>query len=262
MSVRVSGLTYQTSNGATLVNKVDMDINHGELTCTLGPNGAGKTTLLRLLSGELRPTEGRIELLNTPLAHYSPDQRAKILGILPQSSALAFPYPVLDVVLLGRTPHHRSSSARADRDIAWDCLSVVEADHLGDRPYSTLSGGEKQRVQFARVLAQLHGMDGSAEGKVLLLDEPTSALDLAHQHQVLRIAKAFAERGAAVMAILHDLNLAAQYADRLVMMCKSRVVASGTVEEVLKPGMIHETYGVEAHVQMHPVLKCPLVSTC
>jgi iron complex transport system ATP-binding protein len=209
VTVQVSQLSYRIKTGQALVDGVDLDIPSGQVTCVLGPNGAGKTTLLRLLSCELAPASGSISLNGRNLKEYSAEERALRIAVLPQSSHLSFPYPVIDVVLLGRLPHRRHSSSSKDQQIAFEALEKVEATHLVKRSYSTLSGGEKQRVQLARILAQLDDGD-DLTGKLLLLDEPTSALDLAHQHQVLHAALGLASRGAAVFSVLHDLNLAAQ----------------------------------------------------
>ncbi|MBI1292170.1 heme ABC transporter ATP-binding protein [bacterium] len=256
-----NGVTFSIRSGRELVSNVSLSAEPGRLMAVLGPNGAGKTTLLRLLTGELMPTGGSVELDGVPLARSPQSDRACKVAVMRQSTELSFPYPAFDVAMFGRHPHHRTSSLRKDRRIVWDCLKRTASHHLAERSYPTLSGGEKQRVQLARVLAQLEDGEERLDGKVMLLDEPTSALDLAHQHQVLTVAREMAQRGAAVLAILHDLNLAAQYADRLLVLHDGQVAAQGPASEVLVPSLIEHVYRVRADVQPHPVHGVPFVCT-
>jgi iron complex transport system ATP-binding protein len=195
-----------------------------------------------------------------PLDDWSLIERARVRAVLPQDSTLSFPFTVLEVVLMGRTPHLKGVEGRVDHEIARASLDVVEARHLEQRLYPTLSGGERQRVQFARVLAQIwEPVPGSA--RYLLLDEPTSSLDLAHQHSSLNTARRLAHEGVGVLVILHDLNLAAQYCDDIVMLKDGRAVCAGTPSGVLTDENIFMTFGVKTLVMQHPTLKCPLVIT-
>ncbi len=258
--ISVRQLSFKLESKKYLLHDVSLDLNKGEILTVLGPNGAGKSTLLKLLSGEYKPTSGLITLNGENIQTMEADKRAREMAVLPQDNHLTFPFPVFDVVLLGRLPYIRTSTRQRDSLIALEALRSVSADHLIDRQYSTLSGGEKQRVQLARILAQLEEKE-DLSGKVLLLDEPTSALDLAHQHQVLRTAEGLARRGVAVLAVLHDLNLAAQYSESIIVLHEGRVVASGDTDSVIEPGMIKEVYGVQAYIHRHPVINCPLIST-
>lgn len=238
---------------ATLLDGLSLGVSPGEVVAIVGPNGAGKTTSLRLLAGETEPTGGRVLLDGTPLG--DPSELALRRAVLPQQSALGFGFSTLDVVLLGRTPH--GTTRRADLDAAARAMRRAGVEHLAAQRYPTLSGGERQRVHLARVLAQL---DGAADGdRYLLLDEPTSALDLAHQHAVLRVAQEEAATGTGVLAVLHDLNLAAQYADRIAVLADGKLVALGTAESVLTPAIVQCAFGISVMVTQNPCVACPLV---
>lgn len=259
--ITVTNATYRIPSGKAIVDSVSVTIDPGSVLGVLGPNGAGKSTLLKMLSADISPCEGSVELDSRSIRDYDSQSRALRIAVLPQSAELSFPYHVFDVALFGRLPHHRASNLRKDRAIVWECLERVEADHLAERSFQTLSGGEKQRVQLARVLAQLEDGNERLDGKVLLLDEPTSALDLSHQHQVLSVAKDVSRRGAAVLAILHDLNLAAQYSDQLMVLHEGKSVAQGCVDEVLTPDLVEHVYNVRADIRPHPLFQAPFVCT-
>lgn len=242
-----------------ILQGIDLGMAPGEFVGVLGPNGAGKSTLLAAICGELPLERGEVLFDGESLRAMSPRERARKLALLPQESSLQFPFTVFEVAKLGRIPHPPDTGR--DERIVEEALRAAGAWHLADRLYPTLSGGERQRVQFARVLAQL---DGAPEGapQALLLDEPTSNLDLEHQHTILRAARDLAaSRGIAVMAILHDLDLASAYADRLLLLRGGRVVAEGTPWEVLTEEKVGEVFGVRATVLQHPHADRPLVVT-
>jgi len=191
-----------------LIEDVSLQVEPGQVVAMVGPNGAGKSTLLRAICGEMHPAQGEIWFNDRALAQWSARQQAQMRAVLPQLSTLGFDFRVLDVVLMGRSPHVNGTESRRDYEIAFDALTMVAMSHFADRVYTTLSGGEQQRVQLARVLAQV--WDECPHGsRYLLLDEPTNNLDLAHQHAILRIVREFRSQGRGLLAILHDLNLAA-----------------------------------------------------
>lgn len=242
----------------TLGNKVILDnvsthFNSGELTILLGPNGTGKSSLLKLITGEY-PTQGSIEFFNQNTTLWSPKVLAKHLGVLPQSSSLSFNFSVKEVVELGGIP--LSASAATISELAEHNMGLTDTLHLKDRMYPSLSGGEKQRVHFARVLTQL---SQSNDKQVLLLDEPTSALDLSHQHQTLSLAKRLTEHGAAVVIVMHDLNLAAQYADRIMILNQGNIVADGSPWQVLTEPTIKQVYHFDVTVISHPTHGYPVL---
>ncbi|MCS6766928.1 MAG: heme ABC transporter ATP-binding protein [Candidatus Protistobacter heckmanni] len=264
-------LSYRAGHGAggrLLVDGVSLRVAPGEFIAILGPNGAGKTTLLRLLAGELDPARGEVELNGRRISSWGHVERARMRAVLPQESKLAFGFSALEVALFGRYPHRDHLLNKRDVDIALAALDAADAGHLAARDFTTLSGGEKSRVQMARVLAQLwepplpaKGGQDLGLGRCLLLDEPTAALDLAHQHTSLAAARRFAkEQGAAAVAVLHDLNLAGQYADRLLMMHGGRLVAEGAPADVIDAQTVERVFGLPVRVMRHPDTGLPLAA--
>ena len=245
---------------AEVLKGLSLAVAPGEVVAVLGPNGAGKSTLLAVLAGTLRPHRGEAALEGRALAAWAPRALALRRAVLPQHSELAFGFDVLEVVLLGRSPHAGTASRREDLAIAEACLAEAEVAHLAGRDYTTLSGGERQRVQLARVLAQVgFPRGGEGEARYLLLDEPTASLDPAHQHATLRTARRAAASGVGVLAILHDLNLAAMYADRLVVLSRGEVAAAGAAEAVLTEDLVRDVFALPVHVTRHPTRGCPQV---
>jgi iron complex transport system ATP-binding protein len=237
-----------------VLTDITLELKPGEVLGVLGPNGAGKSTLLGALCGELRAHQGSVWLDERELSDWTGTSRAQRLAVLPQVSTLDFAFRVEEVVGMGRLPH-QSGRAR-DAEIVAAALHAADAGHLSGRSYLALSGGERQRVHLARVLAQL--WPGEA-GQTLLLDEPTSMLDPLHQHTTLQAVREFANRGAAVLVILHDLNLAARYCDRLLLLEGGRPVALDTPEQVLRPEPLKAVFGLEVLVQQHPERGHPLI---
>lgn len=255
------GITIRIG-GKTIVEGVTAHVAPGEVLAILGPNGAGKSTLLRVLSGETEPDTGTVLLEGSPVSRSTCRNHARQRGVMPQQSSLSFPFTALEVALMGRTPHQKRG-VETQRDVAIAAAALQKADvyHLHERSYPTLSGGEQQRVHFARVLAQIWEAPASG-GRYLLLDEPTSSLDLAHQHETLSTARDLAAEGVGVAVVLHDLNLAAEYADHILLMKNGRLHSRGTPAQVLTSRNIEEVYGLRAIVRRHPDLDCPLVITC
>ncbi|SEE93887.1 heme ABC transporter ATP-binding protein [Pseudomonas migulae] len=237
-----------------VLTDITLELKPGEVLGVLGPNGAGKSTLLGALCGELPANHGSVWLDDRELRDWSGAQRAQRLAVLPQVSTLDFAFRVEEVVGMGRLPH-QSGRVRDDEIVA-AALQAADAGHLSGRSYLALSGGERQRVHLARVLAQL--WPGEA-GQTLLLDEPTSMLDPLHQHTTLQAVREFANRGASVLVILHDLNLAARYCDRLLLLEGGRPVALDTPEQVLRPEPLKAVFGLEVLVQQHPERGHPLI---
>ncbi len=244
-----------------LLDDVSINLLSGTVTCLLGPNGAGKSTLLRVLSGALASSRGGVQFNGRPLDQWEPDDLARARAVLSQSTTLGFAFSVVEVVALGRSPHVRQSSAVLDRQVIEAALVAADVAHLADRRYPTLSGGEQQRVQLARVLAQLMDGSGDVSGRLLMLDEPTASLDLAHQQQVLAIARDFSKAGGTILAVLHDLNLAASVADHVCLLKGGHLVTSGRPEEVLIPQMIEDVFAIRTAVLDHPGQAIPLVVT-
>lgn len=244
--------------GKPILSDLNLALHGGTLTALLGPNGAGKSSLLKCLTGEL-DYGGEIRLFGQPREQWQASILAHRLGVLPQSSSLNFPFLCEEVVRMGRLPH--SEPAARQHEIVRAAMAHCGVEHLANRLYPGLSGGERQRVQFARVLAQIwQAPNTSGSPRLLLLDEPTSALDLKYQHQLLTLARALAARDTAVLVVLHDLNLAARYADRLLMLADGKLMADGPPAEVLTPTLIQSLYDYPAEVMLHPQSGLPIVS--
>nr|WP_263787725.1 heme ABC transporter ATP-binding protein [Salinibacter grassmerensis] len=255
--ITLRDITVQIGD-ATLIERVSTAVRPGQVTAVVGPNGAGKTTLLRVASGELAPSAGTVRLDDRPLSALPEQEQARQRAVLPQASRLHFSFSVLEVVLMGRTPHVQGREGPEDWAIAEDALDAVGMAGFADRDFPTLSGGEQQRVHLARALAQIWTSPDDGH-RYLLLDEPTASLDLAHQQNVLRTARTFADQGTGVLAILHDLNLAAQFADHVVVMGNGSVHAQGAPASVLTPPCIDEVFGWPVCVLAHPTESCPLI---
>ncbi len=251
--LRTQNLQIRRGTKAVLTD-ITLELKPGEVLGVLGPNGAGKSTLLGALCGELKADHGSVWLNELESSQCTGVQRAQRLAVLPQVSTLDFAFRVEEVVGMGRLPYQ--TGRVRDDEIVTAALQAADAGHLSGRSYLALSGGERQRVHLARVLAQL--WPGQA-GQTLLLDEPTSMLDPLHQHTTLQAVREFANRGAAVLVILHDLNLAARYCDRLLLLEGGRQVALDTPEQVLRPEPLKAVFGLEVLVQPHPERGHPLI---
>jgi iron complex transport system ATP-binding protein len=244
-------LTY---GDRTIVDGLDLDVVAGTITAVIGPNGCGKSTLLRALGRLLKPTAGQVVLDGKRIDRVPTREVAKVLGLLPQAPSAPEGLTVADLVARGRHPHqawYRQWSAD-DEDAVAQALDWTGIADLAERPVDQLSGGQRQRAWISMALAQ--GTD------LLLLDEPTTFLDLAHQVDVLELVRRLhSEAGRTVVMVLHDLNLAARYADRLVAMREGRIVAAGKPAEVITEELLDEVFGLAARVIPDPVAGTPLV---
>lgn len=218
-----------------VLDRVTASAEDGDIVGLIGPNGSGKTTLLRTLYGALAPGGGRVEVDGVPVSRLKPIELARRIAVVPQEGTPELPITVVDMVLLGRAPLRSmfQSYTRDDHRKAASALRRVDARDLAERSFNTLSGGEKQRVLIARALAQ--------EADHVLLDEPTNHLDIRYQHEILTLIRALA---ITTVVVLHDLNLAARYCDRLVLLDRGQVVASGTSDAVLRPEVLEPVYRV------------------
>jgi iron complex transport system ATP-binding protein len=242
MRVETAALTVEIA-GARLVAEATLRADSGQVVGLVGPNGSGKSTLLRCVYRALRPSAGTVRLDGEDLHTLSAREGARRLAALPQEAVTEFDFTVAEVVAMGRLPHQRSTARTTDEDrkACEAALARVDAGHLADRGFLTLSGGEKQRVLIARALAQ--------QPSVLVLDEPTNHLDIAQQLDVLALVRG---SGLTVLTALHDLNLAALHCDLLYVIDGGRIVASGAPHDVLTPELLAEVFGVRAHRVPHP----------
>lgn len=250
IEIRDASLTLGNKN---VLDNVSACFQESTLTIILGPNGTGKSSLLKLLSREWQ-SNGQLSYYQQASSQWKPQILAKSMGVLPQYSNLTFAFTVQEVVELGGLTLRAPQQDIAN--IAKQKMQEMDVIHLANRRYPTLSGGEKQRVHFARVLTQLAQ---SPRPPILLLDEPTSALDIRHQHNTMQRAKDYAKNGATVVAVIHDVNLAAQYADRILMLHHGKIVEDGNPLHVLTAQKIENTYGWPVHVIAHPHANYPVV---
>ena len=256
--LKVDQLTWHTQRDRKrLLHKVCFSVEPGELVVLLGPNGAGKSTLLRLLAGDLPLQEGSIQWNGASLQGRDPRELAKSRSVLGQHNAVGLAFTVEEVVRMGRYPYYGNTPANSDLEAVDRAMHTALLDPLRARVLDTTSGGEQQRTHIARAFTQV---DNTAPGtRLLLLDEPLNDLDIRHQHALMNAARAFAKEGHCVLAVLHDVNMAAQYADRILLMKSSRITAAGAPDEVLTASILTEAYGLNAQVMPHPCHSCPLV---
>lgn len=241
--------------GRALLDRVSLDLQAGRVTVVIGPNGAGKSTLLKTLSGELNPDSGEVLYHDRRLRSLSPIELAAERAVLPQSTALSFPFTALEVVRMGAVAH----GSRDPNQAARQALARVGLAGFEARSYNALSGGEQQRVQLARVLAQMPLPVSSGRPRAICLDEPTASLDIGHQISVLELARDFARGGGVVLAILHDLNLAAEFADHLAILHRGKLVCEGRPRDVLNDAVIRDVYGISGTVSRLPADHIPYV---
>ena len=254
-ALTVETVSFQYDPGSPILRDVSLAVRSGEILSIVGPNGAGKSTLLRLLDRILLPLHGRILLGDRPLSRFTRAELARRMAFVPQDSGVTFPFTVFEIVLMGRSPHIRGAAFenQQDRERALEMMRLTDILHLRDQPITTLSGGERQRAWIARALAQ--------EPAILLLDEPNAHLDIAHQLEVVHILR---ERnrtaGLTVVAVSHDLNLAAAFSDRIAMLQQGALSALGTPTEVLTEERIRSVFGTTVLVDAHPEGGAPRVT--
>lgn len=229
-----------------ILKGIDFSAEAGQFTAIVGPNGSGKTTLMRAMTGEIS-CRGNLSLNGHDMRGLRPDQLARMRAVLPQATVLAFPFTVAEVVRIGLDVRKE----RADSLIV-AALSAVDLPGFSGRYYQELSGGEQQRVQLARVLVQVWQPVTEEGPRWLFLDEPVSSLDIAHQLTVMRLAADYARRGGGVIAVMHDLNLTAMFADRIALLMQGLVLAQGTPSEVLTDDTLSHAYGCRLRVNAVP----------
>ena len=253
MSLRAHEVSYRIGE-VELLHELDVGVAPGRVVALLGPNGAGKSTLLRVLSGELRPSRGVVELDGAPLHAIDAAALARIRAVVPQHSRLDFGFSVLEVVLLGRLPHPGRGESREDLEIAMAALQQCDVAHLPTRQFTSLSGGERQRVALARALAQIDAAGDKKHDCVryLLLDEPTASLDLSHAWSTLERLRSIAANGVGVIVAVHDLGAAVRFADEVLLLARGRRVAAGPARRALSPECLHRAFDIEIEVVTHP----------
>lgn len=243
--IEIRDLTYHVKD-RTIIRDFELSMDKGQFVSVIGANGAGKSTLLRLIAGELRPSRGRIDIAGKAVSAYTMKELAGFRAYLHQSNFMEIPFRVEEVVSMGR---YLKAGPRPDEErIIDECLHICSLTAIRNRSIRQLSGGEQQRVHLARVLAQLW----DAGSGILLLDEPISSMDIQYQHLTLAIAKAFSRVGFLVIAVLHDLNLAAQYSDQVLMMKAGKKIEFGRPPSVMTKPHIQSVFGIDSTVRTDP----------
>ena len=244
--------------GRRIISNIDFEIRQGELAAIVGPNGSGKTTFLRALSGEL-PYSGSVTMNGRDIASMKAWESASVRAVLPQATALSFPFTVREIVKLGLTGGRSGVLAGEDEQLPERALARVDLEGFAGRFYQELSGGEQQRVQLARVLCQVWAPVLDGVPRYLFLDEPVSSLDIKHQLIIMNIARDFARRGGGVVAILHDLNLTAMFAERIFVMHRGKLAAAGSPQDVFSDDLISKVFECRLKVGALPAAGTPFV---
>ncbi|HEX7904941.1 MAG TPA: heme ABC transporter ATP-binding protein [Chitinophagaceae bacterium] len=241
-----------------IVKNISVDFLPGEFTMILGPNGSGKSTFLKLFSGELKAKEGAICYSDKKIAELKKEELAKVRAVMSQQPELGFPLRVEEVVMMGRYPHFTFNPGKKDENICNEVIMQMKIEELKHRNYLTLSGGEKQRVQFARVLAQIWDMPLRGH-RYLFLDEPLTNLDINYQQEFLTIARSLTKTDTVLVAVMHDVNLAVQYADKLIFLKDGEMVSYGNPLDILSEDLIKKVFDVDTRIIQNPVNGLPLM---
>lgn len=252
--IAVKNIHYSAGQ-VKLLEDVSFEVLPGELLAVIGANGAGKSTLLKLLCKEIPASAGEIYIRQQPINSFKLDHLAKFRAVLTQSNTLSISFKVHELITMGRYPHFDNNPTDTDIDIVRTVMEETGTAQFANRDYNTLSGGEQQRVQLARVIAQIYDQPQG----LLFLDEPTNGLDLLYQQQILVLARNLADRGYCVVSILHDINFASRYADKVLILKKGKRIAFGKPQEVVTCDNIHQAFNIRVRLLNDDEFKCPLV---
>lgn len=259
--LKVENISFQVKANKKrkhILQDVSFEASSGEFLAILGANGAGKSTLIKLLSQEMKPTQGNILWKKRFLRKTSPQKMALERAVLTQNIQMSHDFPVNEVVLMGRYPHFKNYPLTKDWEAVETTMQQTDTLAFKGRTYASLSGGEKQRVQLARALAQLYD-EQVQTSKLLLLDEPLNNLDVRHQHNCLRLSQNFAQQGNVILLVMHDINLAAMYANKILLLHQGQVIGFGNPTEVLTEENLSHCYDFPVKVEHHPYHQCPAV---
>jgi iron complex transport system ATP-binding protein len=255
--LKVKGINFSIGK-KQILRDINLEFLPGQFNLILGPNGSGKSTLLKILSGELKEYSGEVFYGDKILQSIKKEELAKFRAVMSQQPELSFPLTVEEVVMMGRYPHFGFNPTKKDEIICRDVMAKMNIESFSDRNYLTLSGGEKQRVQYARVLAQI--WEPPATGyRYLFLDEPLTSLDINYQQEFLQIAREFTNDHTVLVIVIHDINQAIQFADQLFFLKDGKLIANGKVAQILTANLIKDVFNVEVFVIENPVNNKPLV---
>lgn len=245
--IEAKNITYLSASQQAIIKDISFSAQAGEMVVIVGPNGAGKSTLLKSLAGAIKPQQGKVLIEGKNIQEYTPNQLAKKRAVLSQHYNLSADFLVKDIVMMGRYPHFDGKPSVQDNDIIRQNLEVTGTEHLAERTIKSLSGGEQQRVHMARVLSQVT----HEENGILFLDEPISSLDIHYQFAILEIAHQKKQEGMTVIAVLHDLNLATRFADRLVIIKDGEKQADDVPAHILNAELLSTIYDIPIQVIQH-----------
>jgi iron complex transport system ATP-binding protein len=241
-----------------ILDGIDAEFKPGEFNMILGPNGSGKSTFLKIFSGEINKYEGSVLYSGEKISQIKKEDLAKYRAVMSQQPELSFPLMVEEVVMMGRYPHFTFNPNKKDEDICNEVMERMNLISFKERNYLTLSGGEKQRVQYARVLAQVWEKPPTGF-RYLFLDEPLTSLDINYQQEFLQIAREFIKADTILVAVMHDINLAIQYADKLFFLREGELIAHGSPKDILSEELIKQVFNVAVTIINNPVTNSPLV---
>ncbi|MCP4369379.1 MAG: ABC transporter ATP-binding protein [Deltaproteobacteria bacterium] len=253
-AVEINNLSFSYKN-IQILTSLSFSVPKGDFFIIIGPNGSGKTTLIKAISGILKPQEGKLKILDLPFGDYSRNSLAKTIALVPQLVSIDFPFTVAELVLMGRSPHLNILGLEQEKDlkIANRSMAFTEVEHLAHRKLDQLSGGECQRVFIARAICQ--------EPKIILLDEPTASLDLTHQMKIMDLMEKLKnELGTTIIMVSHDVNLAAMYSDRLLLLKNGEIAGLGKPDEILTLDILKKTYDCRLLVDESPVGRFPRIT--
>ncbi len=248
MILQAEKLSFVVGNKTTL-DKVTLAIPQGNLTAIIGPNGAGKTTLLNCIDGDATPTTGHVYFDRQPLVRLDRLSLARRRAVLPQTSSIPLPIKAREIVALGRAPYRYRMAQRQDKTMIDNCLKTMEIEHLAEHHYATLSGGEQQRVHIARTLVQIQAEpDVDLHGQALFLDEPTNHLDILHQYSLMHKLKTLQQRGLTIVTVMHDLSLALQFAEKIILMCGGKKIGDYTPPQLVQSNDLSTVYKMDIRI--------------
>lgn len=248
-------LSFAIGNKTTL-DKVTLAIPQGNFTAIIGPNGAGKTTLLNCIDGDVAPTTGCVYCDRQPLARLDRLSLARRRAVLPQTSNIPLPIKARDIVALGRAPYRYQMAQRQDKAMVDNCMKTMEITHLAEHRYATLSGGEQQRVHIARTFAQIQAEPKvDLHGQALFLDEPTNHLDILHQYRLMYKLKALQQKGLTIVTVMHDLSLALQFAEKIILMCGGKKIGDYTPPELVQSDDLSMVYKMDIRITWDEKIK-------
>tara|TARA_B100001113_G_scaffold132848_1_gene108835 strand:- start:1265 stop:2038 length:774 start_codon:yes stop_codon:yes gene_type:complete len=252
MSIQASSISWEI-DGKKIINNVSLEINHGEVVSIIGPNGAGKSSFLNVLSGDIKPTAGDITFDNVDLKEITIQERSFMRSVMSQSQQIVYDFSVKEIIEMGWLDRGIASYSEDFKYAVMNAAEECSILDILDQKFNTLSGGEQRRVHFARTLIQLWRPSDSKDPRYMFLDEPTANLDIKHEQNLMKLVKEKANEGIGVLLILHDLNLAARYSDKLFIFKEGNLIKSGPPEEVLDKDMLTDVYGLEMNVEKDPL---------